>query len=268
MKVAVAQLEAYYYGKDLNEERVLRLTEEALADEIDLILFPEGMNLGYFIMDQTRPKKEALLLALSMAPSLSSPWVEELAKQAKKGIHIACGIFLKIAGEKLVNAVLLMSPTGECFVYHKSHLYHLKEVREEDYVVKGDELGVVDTGLARIGISICYELNFPEVARTLALQGAQIILIPAAWPKFAGATWDVLLPARALENQTYVIACGQTGEEYYGHSKIIDYSGSILAELGNEEGLCVAEIDLAKQEKWRKKVTFFKDRRPQLYKLQ
>jgi len=76
---------------------------------------------------------------------------------------------------------------------------------------------------------------------------------------------SILLPARALENEVYVVACGQTGEEYYGHSKIIDYAGNILTECEEEEGLRVAELDLARQEKWRRIVTYFDDRRPNLY---
>lgn len=265
VKVATGQLETAYFARGKNEEKVLRLVEKALEAKVDLILFPEGVNLGYFILDQTKSKEEALSLALEMAPNLSSPWVEELRREAQKGIYIACGSFLKIEKNRLVNALLLVSPKGDLFVYHKTHLFHVRETREEDFVVEGRELTVVSTELAKIGLSICYDLNFPEVFRTLALKGAQLILVPAAWPKTAGAAWDILLPARALENEVYVVACGQTGEEYYGHSKIIDYAGNILTECEEEEGLKVAELDLARQEKWRRIVTYFDDRRPELY---
>ena len=267
MRAAIAQVKASYFAKKENEEKVLSLTEKALEEKVDLLLFPEGVNLGYFILDQTKAKEETLSLALEMAPALSSPWVEELKREAQKGIYLACGNFLKIEGGRLANALLLISPKGEIFTCYKTHLYHLKEVREEDFVIKGSELRVVDTDLAKIGLSICYDLNFPEVIRTLSLKGAQIILLSAAWPKMAGVTWDILLPARALENQVYLLACDQTGGEYYGHSKIIDYSGDILAKCEEEEGLITAEIDLAKQEKWRKMVTLFEDRRPELYRL-
>jgi len=267
VKVAVAQVEAPYFAKRENEEKILSLTEEAIQQKVDLLLFPEGVNLGYFILDQTKNKDEALSFALELASDFSSPWVEELKRKAREGIHIACGGFFKIEGNKLVNALLLVSPKGELATYYKTHPYHLKEVREEDFIIKGSELKVVDTDLGKIGLSICYDLNFPEVTRILALNGAQIILLPAAWPKIAGATWDILLPARALENEVYLLASAQTGEEYYGHSKIIDYTGNILTEFEEEEGLKLAEIDLARQEKWRKTVTLFEDRRPELYRL-
>ncbi|MBA7566497.1 Deaminated glutathione amidase [subsurface metagenome] len=267
MRVAIAQVKASYFAKEENEEKILSLTEKAIQQKVDLLLFPEAVNLGYFILDPTRNKDEAFSLALELAPDFSSPWVEELKRKARRGIHMACGGLFKIEENKLVNALLLFSPKGEISAYYKTHLYHLKEIREEDFVIKGNELKVVDTDLGKIGLSICYDLNFPEVARTLALNGAQIILLAAAWPKMAGATWDILLPARALENEVYLLASGQTGGEYYGHSKIIDYEGNILAEFEEEEGLKIAEIDLARQEKWRKIVTLFEDRRPKLYRL-
>lgn len=267
MRVAIAQVKASYFAKEENEEKILSLAEEAIEQRVDLLLFPEGVNLGYFILDQTKNKDEALSLALELAPDFSSPWVDELKRKAAKGIHIACGGFFRIEGNKLANTLLLVSPRGELSAYYKTHLYHLKETREEDFVAKGNELKVVDTDLGKIGLSICYDLNFPEVTRILALNGAQIILLSAAWPKMAGATWDILLPARALENEVYLLASGQAGEEYYGHSKIVDYEGNILAEFEEEEGLKVAEIDLARQGKWRKIVALFEDRRPELYRL-
>ncbi len=266
MRVAIAQVEVPYFTKGKNEEKILSLTEKAVEEKVDLLLLPEGANLGYFVLDQTKTKEEAFSLALEMAPSFSSPWVEKLKRVARKGIHIACGGFFKIEENKLVNALLLVSPKGNISTYYKTHLYHLNEVKEEDFVVKGSELKVVDTDLGKIGLSICYDLNFPEVARALTLRGAQIILLSAAWPKMAGATWDILLPARALENSVYLLASGQSGGEYYGHSKIVDYNGNIIAAIDEEESLRVAEIDLARQRKWRKIVTYLEDRRPELYR--
>jgi len=267
MKVAIAQIEAPDFAQDQNEKKVLRLVEKALDEKAALVLFPEAVNLGYFVLDQTKNKDEALSLALEMAPSLSSPWIEKLRRQARNGIYVACGSILKIKENRLVNALLLVSPGGEVYAYYKTHLYHYKEAREEYYITKGDELNVIDTDLAKIGLTICYDLNFPEVSRTLTLKGAQLILVAAAWPKMAGDVWNTLLSARALENEVNVLASNQIGEAYYGHSKIIDYSGAILAEFEEEEGLKTAEIELGRQEKWRKNITLFADRRPKLYLL-
>ncbi len=264
-RLAIAQIEAPYFAKKENEEKIRHFIEQALDAGVDLLLFPEAVNLGYFILDQTRSKDEALSLALQMAPSLSSPWVEEMKRQAQRGIYLAVGCIIKIARDKLANTLLLISPGGEVFTYHKTHLYHVREIREENFVVEGNGLSVFETALGKLGLCICYDLTFPEVARTLALQGARIILVPAAWPKASGAKWDRLLPARALENEAFILACNQTGGEYYGHSRIIDYAGETLTESEAEESLKVVEVDLARQKKWRETVTYFKDRRPELY---
>jgi predicted amidohydrolase len=81
----------------------------------------------------------------------------------------------------------------------------------------------------------------------------------------SGSAWDMLLPARAFENEVYLMACAQAGTGYYGHSKVLDYTGTVLTQFDKEEGLKIAEIDLEKQKKWRKIITFFEDRRPELY---
>jgi len=258
---------AAYFEKEQNQRRVISMVQDALSRGVQLILFPEGVNLGYFVLDQRRSVKETYALALDAADKLGSPWIEELRGLARKGIHIACGSFLKTEEGKLVNALLFFTPTGEIYSYYKAHLFHVKDAKEEDFVVRGSKLSVFQPESFSVGLSICYDLNFPEVFRTLALEGAQIILIASAWPKNAGNVWDALLPARAIENEVCVIASNQTGGDYYGHSKIIDCTGKVVGRLDEEEGFTVAEIDLEKQEKWRRIVTYFDDRRPELYRL-
>ena len=266
-KVAVAQMRAPYFAVEENRQKVLSMAGDALAQGVNLILFPEGANLGYFVLDLTRGVKETLALAQDMADTLASPWIAELRNLAKRGIFIGCGSFVKTGGDKLANGLLLFTPAGDMYAYHKTHLFHTKDAREGDFVAEGEELSVFDLGPFSVGLSICYDLNFPEVFRTLALKGAQIVLISAAWPKVGGGVWDSLLPARAIENQVYVIASNQTGGDYYGHSKIADFTGRVLAGMGEEEGVVTAEIDLEKQEKWKKIVTYFPDRRPGLYSI-
>jgi predicted amidohydrolase len=267
LKVAVAQIVSPYFKKEENQRKVVGMAEDAIKEGVDLVLFPEGVNLGYFVLDRSRSPKELSELALGEADTLDSPWIDELRGLAGKGIYIGCGAFLRTAEDRLVNALLLFSPAGELFTYHKTHLFHTKDSRESDYVSQGTGLGVFRPGKPGVGLSICYDLNFPEVFRTLALKGARIILISSAWPAMAGDVWDALLPARAIENEVCVIASDQTGGEYLGHSKIVDWTGRVLAGMDREEGLATAVIDLEKQEKWRRIVTYFSDRRPDLYSL-
>ena len=113
-------------------------------------------------------------------------------------------------------------------------------------------MSVFDVGPFKAGLSICYDLNFPEVFRALALKGAQVILISAAWPTVGGSVWDALLPARSIENQTYVIASNQTGGGYYGHSKITDFTGRVLTAMGDEEGCVIAEWTLRNRKNGRR----------------
>ena len=117
MRVAIAQVSVSYFAKEENEEKILSFVEKAAEEEVDLLLFPEAVNLGYFVLDQTRNRDEALSLALKMAPTLSSPWVEELKRKARKGFHIACGGFFRHDGNRLVNVLLLISPKGEIYLF-------------------------------------------------------------------------------------------------------------------------------------------------------
>jgi len=265
LKVGIAQLETFYFEKERNEEKILSFIGKAREEGVDLVLFPEGANLGYIVLDKTRSRDQISDLALEMAPSLASSWIDRLKEEAGKGIHIACGHFLKADDTTLVNSLVLVSPDRRVTTYDKTHLYHDKTTKEADFVRMGNELVVADTALGEIGLAICYDLNFPEVMRKLTLNGAQIILISAAWPEIAGGSWDILLPARAFENEVYLMACDQAGKGYYGHSKILDYMGNVRTQFDKEEGLKTVEIDLEKQKKWRKIITFFEDRRPELY---
>jgi deaminated glutathione amidase len=265
LKAAIVQLETICFEKEKNEAKIISFIGKAREEGVELVLFPEGSNLGYIILDQIRDRDQILGLALEIAPSLESPWISKLKEEARKGIHIACGHFLKKNESTLVNSLVLICPDGHVITYNKTHLYHEKATKESDFVWMGNELMVTDTSLGRIGFAICYDINFPEVIRKLALNGADIILISAAWPEIAGMSWDILLPARAFENEVYIMASDQAGKGYYGHSKILDYTGNVLTQFYKDEGLKIVEIDIEKQEKWRNIITFFEDRRPELY---
>lgn len=151
----------------------------------------------------------------------------------------------------------VISPDGAIAgVYRKIHLFDVDipgraVQRESDYNAPGSDVVVVETPFARIGLSVCYDLRFPELYREMAVrQGAQVLVVPAAFTAHTGAAhWHVLLRARAIENQCFVVASGQYGQHNearasYGHSMIIDPWGRVLGELADGEGLALAEIDL------------------------
>ncbi len=167
--------------------------------------------------------------------------------------------------KRVYNTALVLSPDGQITAaYRKMHLFDVAipgraVFRESDSTAAGAELVAAETPFARLGLSICYDVRFPELYRQLTVDmGANVILVPAAFTAHTGAAhWHTLLRARAIENQCFVIAAAQVGRhnpkrECFGHSQIIDPWGTVIAEVeGSAPGLAVAEIDLAVLEKTR-----------------
>ncbi len=172
------------------------------------------------------------------------------------GIHILAGGYpTKVESQdRLRNTATLFSPTGEELAdYHKIHLFDadppgLPPLRESELIEAGSDVCVAETELCAVGLSICYDLRFPEMYRSLALQGAELFAVPAAFTLTTGKDhWRVLLQARAIENQCYVAAAGQWGRHSakrhsFGQSLIADPWGTVLACASEGEGLVVAEF--------------------------
>ena len=189
-------------------------------------------------------------------PGPSSKVLAELARELK--IHLLAGSILEaIPGDhKAYNTSLLFDPTGRVLAsYRKIHLFDVDlangvSLRESDTRAHGAEIVTAQTDLCVVGLSVCYDMRFPELYRGLAKNGAQLIFVPSAFTAYTGeAHWEALLRARAIENQAYVIAPDQFGKnpksfEAHGHSMIVDPWGKILAELADGPGVITAEIDL------------------------
>jgi predicted amidohydrolase len=193
------------------------------------------------------------------AEAIPGPTSEELAGLARElEIYLLGGSILEEipGGEKAYNTSLLFGPQGKLLAsYRKIHLFDVDlvqgvSVRESDTRAFGNAIVVAATELCPMGLTVCYDLRFPELYRGLATQGAQLIFVPSAFTAYTGkAHWEPLLRARAIENQIYVIAPGQFGTstqsfETYGHSMIVDPWGKISAELPDGPGFVTAEIDL------------------------
>jgi len=189
-------------------------------------------------------------------PGPSANQLAGLARQLK--IFLLGGSILEaIPGSvKVYNTSLLFDPAGNILAaYRKIHLFDVDlangvSLRESETRAHGADVVAVQTELGTLGLSICYDLRFPELYRGLADQGAHLIFVPSAFTAFTGqAHWETLLRARAIENQTYIVAADQFGKsaksfECHGHSMIIDPWGNILAELTDGPGVITAEIDL------------------------
>lgn len=198
-------------------------------------------------------------------PGPTTHRLQDLATQL--GVHLLAGSFFEKSHEaRAYNTSLLISPQGDLLAqYRKIHLFDVDipgqvSVRESDSMKPGEEVVVASTPLGTVGLSVCYDLRFPELYRGLSRKGAEIISVPSAFTFPTGAAhWEALLRARAIENQVYIIAPNQIGKNVYGfadygNSMIIDPWGKILARAPDRECFITAEIDLDYLEKVRKEL--------------
>jgi predicted amidohydrolase len=207
-------------------------------------------------------------------PSLaaSRAWAREL------GVAIVAGsVVERVEGDaRARNTSVLLRPDGTvAAVYRKLHMFDVDvggvSYRESAATAPGDEVVTTEVLGRRIGMSVCYDLRFPELYRRLADGGAEIIVVPAAFTAVTGRDhWEPLLRARAIENQAFVVAAGQHGRhddgtETHGRSMIIDPWGLVLAQAPDGEGLAVADLDFARMDEIRDRLPALRHRRPDVY---
>ena len=258
MRLAVYQGPGVSRSPQENREIMSRVARESAAQGCHLVMFPELFATGYNIGERT----------FDLAEPADGPTAEALAAAARDNdIAILAG-YPERGGERIYNAALLIGPDGRRLANaRKTHLFGAMEKR---LFTPGDALTVADVGGRRIGILICYDVEFPEAVRALALQGAELIAVPTALmhPFDRVAQW--LLPVRAFENQVFVAyanRCGREGDlEYCGLSCIIAPDGSELARARKAEELLITDIDPAAFEKARSDNPYLTDRRPELYR--
>jgi 5-aminopentanamidase len=238
MRVAVAQIEPKLAEKERNLDLCLARLDEAVAAGAELLVLPECAIPGYVYEsgDEALPYAEEI-------PGPSTAVLEDACRRLDA--HVVCGL-LERDGDVIHNSAVLVGPGGLVGSYRKSHLPYLGVDR---FVRAGDELPVFDTPIGRIGLEICYDLRFPEVTRSLALAGAEIVCLPTNWPVAAAGNAELLAPARAYENRVYLLVANRIGKErtaeFCGRSQIGDPAGVRLAETdATSEALLVADVDL------------------------
>lgn len=200
--------------------------------------------------------------------------IRELARA--HGVWILGGSFPEAipGSDRVHNCSVLISPQGSvAAIYRKMHLFDVElgrdggSFRESDAIAPGDAVVDVKTDFGRVGLSICYDLRFPELYRELALRGACFVTVPAAFAPGTGRDhWEVLLRARAIENQMFVIAPAQCGDHSsdrasYGRSMIVDPWGLVLARAGDDPAVAVADCDLGRLDRVRESIPCLKHRR-------
>jgi predicted amidohydrolase len=235
--------------KDRNLGIATRLVRGAAARGAALVALPE-------VFSWRGPRAEEI----SAAEAIPGPTIDRVGALARElGIHIVAGSILERGAPegKVYNTSCLVSPRGEILArYRKLHLFDVDlpgrvQVRESDTRAPGATPVLADTALARIGLSICYDLRFPELYRWFAERGATIVTLPSAFTAPTGrAHWEILVRARAIENQVFVIAPNQFGPnaqgfEDYGHTMIVGPWGDVLAHAEDGEAVVHATIDRA-----------------------
>jgi deaminated glutathione amidase len=269
MRVAAVQLNSTN-DKDRNLETARRLVREAAAAGAELVALPEKWNL-------LAPPAELEAGAEELDGGVSTEAARGWARE--HGIHVVAGsIGERVAGaDRLFNTSALIDPSGGLIaVYRKIHMFDVEvggvTYRESEAEQPGDEIVTAAAGAVEVGLSVCYDLRFPELYRILAVRGARLITVPSAFTLATGRDhWEVLLRARAIENQAFVLAPNQVGEApphyvSYGRSMIVDPWGVVLAQAADSEGVIVVDLDLERQAAIRESLPSLANRRPEAYR--
>ncbi len=271
MRAAAVQLNSTE-DHTANLERADRLTREAAADGADLVVLPEKWN----VLGEGAALEAG---AESLGDGPSARWAADVAREL--GIDLVAGSIVERREdhEKLSNTSLHVGPDGETrAVYRKIHMFDVtvggQEYRESDSEEPGEEIVLSELADGRpLGLSVCFDLRFPELYRALAVGGARVVAVPSAFTRVTGEAghWEVLLRARAIENQAFVVAPNQVGlagdKESYGRSMIVDPWGEVLARVDRGEGFAAAELDFARQEAIREQLPSLANRVPSAYQV-
>lgn len=267
--IAIVQMDTQN-DKGKNLETACKWIDEAAARGAKLICFPEVMNLIGRNIGEGGGKEKI--------PGYTTDILCKKAKEHQIYIH-GGSITEEVPGEKRsCNTSVFISPKGEIIgIYRKLHMFDItlpdgKEFNESDKVAPGDDIVTVQTELGTFGMSICYDIRFPELYRIMALRGAQIIFAPASFTISTGKDhWEPILRTRAIENGCYIVAAGQMGVKpaytAYGNSMIVDPWGTVIARGKEQPGLTYAEIDLDYLEQVREQVPSLENRRSDLYQV-
>jgi len=253
-KVAIAQMDIKLGDKDANLKKTAEMASTASKQGADFVCLPEYFSTGH-VFERGE-----------LAESVPGYVVDKLGTIAEEnGIHLVASILEK-EDDKFYNTAVLIDGDGRLLTkYRKIHLF----LEEQDYIAHGSEYAMVDTKFGKVGLMICYDAVFPEIARRLALQGVGIIFMPANWPGPFLPQWRLATSARALDNQIWLVAANRIGADekftYFGRSRVVTPYGESVVECSDNEDVLVATVDGKMGEEFKKIVNFLKDRQPGVY---
>lgn len=261
MKVTCLQMNMRLSCPDENFAHAQQMIQDAMAEKPDVLVLPETWNTGFFPKenlsglcdcDGVRVKEEIGTLA------------------AKYRVTIVAGSISNVRDGKVYNTAMVFDRSGSCIAsYDKTHLF--TPMREDDYYTPGNHLCRFTLDGIQCGIIICYDVRFPELTRSLTVQGLDMLFVVSQWPKARTFHLRTLTTARAIENQMFVVccnSCGTAGDTVYGgNSAIIDPWGQTLALAGENEQILAADCELNVLSDIRSSIPVFRDRRPELYNI-
>ncbi|HBM17034.1 MAG TPA: carbon-nitrogen hydrolase [Lentisphaeria bacterium] len=263
-KMAVCQ------NKPLNDKkksvaRAIEMINEAAGEGANIVMLPEMFYYPYIIKEliqQEESKRETVSI------------LQETAKANR--IYLCTGSTVEKVEHKRFNKSYLISPQGDIILeYSKCHLYDVEfkelKIKESEYFSPGNDIKVADTEFGKVGIIICYDIRFPEMSRVLVNNGAEIILVPAAFNTISGnAHWHLFFRTRAVESQVYMAAASPARDDEckfkaYGHSLIIDPWGDILNEANEKEDIIYAQCSSERLLDVRNRLPLLVHKRSELY---
>lgn len=274
IKIALCQMNVID-NKEENLKKAISMIKTASKKDADLIILPEMFNCPYENEKFIEYSEEA-------ENSYTLNLISEIASEEKKYI-IAGSIPEKettSTSERIYNTSFMFNPNGEIIAKHrKMHLFDIDVkgkiyFKESDTLTAGNQITIAETSFGKIGIGICYDIRFPELARLMALEGADILCYPGAFNLTTGpAHWEMLFKARACDNQVFTIGVAPALDKNanynsYGHSLIVNPWGDILNKASFEEELIISEIDLNEIKKVREELPLLKNRRKDIYNLE
>ncbi|RAU95533.1 carbon-nitrogen family hydrolase [Paenibacillus sp. YN15] len=253
MDIAFGNVEENYR----NGERLIRKAAAA-PEKPGLLVLPELWDTAYDL--------ERLEELGDWQGERVQAWAGALARELN--VSIAAGSIAEKREDGIRNAGFVVDRTGSVVSrYAKLHLFGL--MGEDRHLTAGESLELAKIEGLTAGMMICYDLRFPELARALTLEGAELLIAPAQWPKPRLHHWRILVIARAIENQVFVAACNRVGtgggQEFFGHSMIVDPWGEVLAEGDEEESIIAASLDLGRIAEARERIPVLRDRRKDMY---
>lgn len=256
MRIGVIQMDCTPGNIPTNIEKIHQKVEK--IENADLVVLPELVDSGYIMSDVKR---------CSALPEMAST-IHQLSKLARnKSIYLVAGI-MENENNQIFNVAVVINPEGEVIAkYRKIHLY---TPSGEGVFTAGNDIVTLNISGFNVGLMICYDTRFPEMARSLALSGAEVIIVPTAWPFPRVEHWQLLTRVRAIENQCYLIGANRVGQDanaiFCGNSRIIDPHGIVVSSASeDQEEIIYGDVSREKLDFVRNRMPVFEHRRADVY---